>query len=241
MGYIAEENIDVFERFLSGEMNKEELASFEARIAYDSDFKQQLETYRSLEKDLKNHFREELKKKLIKVDRNYDESGSNNRDWKMRNTLVSLSLVAVIIIGLLIVPSFFDSNGTEKIVQKNWAYDEGLPVLMSRKSTYDDAMNNFKQGRWEKTINSLDSLTTDTAYFYKALSYYNLSEHKNALSNFEKINSSSEYFADAQFRTALLYLIIDKSKGIKLLKEIANSKSSEAEKAKMVIEEINAE
>ena len=170
------QNIALFEAFTEGIMSEDELNRFEARLIYESEFKMEYEKYLVVEKGIKQHYRTSLKSKFQEIDNQLD-SKSLNKNSKPKSFFIwSSSVAAAIVIGVLLFNHFStianQDNTSINLVANYWPHEEGLPVKMSSKGTYDDAMNSFKVGEWDKAEKTFSKIASDTAnYFLGIISY----------------------------------------------------------------------
>ncbi len=75
-------HIEIFERYRNGDLTEAELREFEARLAYDSEFKEDFDAYEQLELGIKAHFRNDLKLKLKELDETMDTPTSKKTSIK---------------------------------------------------------------------------------------------------------------------------------------------------------------
>lgn len=231
-----EEHIDLFERYRNNELSDTELRDFEARLAYDSEFKAEFEAYENVENGIRTHFRAELKSKLQEVDKEMDATPK-------KKSIVSLlawtsSIAAAIVFGMFIFQHFSQPN-YEQLAQNYWPYEEGLPVKMSASSKYDEAMNAFKLKDWEKAENLLSEIESDTAsYFLGEVAYQN-NKQQIAISYFSGIEKSSVYYQKAQFKLALLFMTSGNTpKSKEILGSLINENSEFSDDAQEILKKI---
>jgi tetratricopeptide (TPR) repeat protein len=215
---IQEKNIALFEAYLSNSMDEHSALDFEAKLIFDSDFKNQFETFKSIESGIKEHYANELKQKFSELDIELDK----NLSVKPKNNKViwlSTAVAASIILGVFIYQHFSNKISLSQLAQENWIQDEGLPVQMSNKGKYDDAMNAFKLQNWDLALIELNKIKSDTSNYYAGLVYFDKKEYQKSIADFEKIENNSIYFEQARFRIALLNLVRGNPKKGKLLLE----------------------
>lgn len=212
-----ERHIDLFERYRNNELGESELKDFEARLSYDSDFRNAFEEYQRVEDGIRNHFRNELKSKLQEVDKAMDETPKKHSI--VRLIAWTSSVAAAILIGVFVYQHFSQSD-YQQLAQNYWPHEEGLPVKMSTKGKYDEAMNAFKLEEWDKAESLLTAIDTDTAAYFLGEIAYSKGELPIAISNYSRINRISEYYHESQFKLALIHLTLG---DIKKTKEILDS------------------
>ncbi len=231
-----EEHIDLFERYRNNELSDTELRDFEARLAYDSEFKAEFEAYENVENGIRTHFRAELKSKLQKVDKEMDATPK-------KKSIVSLlawtsSIAAAIVFGVFIF-QHFSQPSYEQLARNYWPYEEGLPVKMSNSSKYDEAMNAYKLKDWSKAENLLSAIESDTAsYFLGEIAYQN-NQQQIAISYFTGIEKSSVYYQKAQFKLALLFMTSGNTpKSKEILGSLINENSEFSDDAQEILKKI---
>lgn len=236
MSRIAEENIELFDDYLNNSPSAKDRKAFEARLSYDAEFNQEFEAYLNLEKSIKSHYRNQLKQKLNNADKKIDKK---NKQRKTRNIIITAtSIAACIAIIFYFIPTDSSNEKPAELVAKYWPYEEGLPVKMSSKGKYDDAMNAFKQENWKKAISYLEYIESDTAYYFQGVAHYELSDYSKAIKYLQKVPESSTYWDETQFRLALVMLITNEKEGMRMIREISNSKSSFSSEAQEVFEQL---
>lgn len=231
-----EGNVVLFERYQNGDLSDSARMEFEARLSYDAEFNQAFQEYQSVEDGIKTHFRNELKLKLQEVDKKMDVAPKKSST--IRLLMWSSSVAAAIAIGVFIF-QHYSISGNEQLVAEYWPYEEGLPVKMSEKGKYDDAMNAFKLEQYDKAYTLLEPMNSDTSDYFLGVIAYNKQNIKRASVYFSKVDEQSIYYHEAQFRLALIALIhndIDMAK--QLFKTQIEEKTEFARQAKEILEKI---
>jgi hypothetical protein len=236
---IEEKNIALFEKYLSHEMEEKTILEFEAKLIYDSDFKNQFESFKSIESGIKEHYSNELKQKFSEIDIELDKKLSIKPN-KNKVIWLSTAVAASFILGVFIYQHFSNHLTMPQLAQENWVQDEGLPVKMSGKGRYDDAMNAYKLEKWNLALTELSKLKSDTATYYISLIYFEKKEYQVSLNILNEIGANSVYYEEAQFRKALSYLALEKKKeAVDILAVIGKNKESQyQEKAKSILESL---
>lgn len=199
------ENIELFERFTQGLLSNKEVLEFEAKLSFDSEFKSHYAQYLALENDLKAHFQEHsLKKKLTDTDAIIDHKISHSLLRKKRSITLAISIAAGI--ALLIGVYQVRSQSADKISEL-WPYEEGLPVRMGEADLYQTATNAFKLGEWSRAISLFEKIDSDTSFYFRAISHYELNEFTEASNLFLHVSKESIYHQDAELRLAIIYAL----------------------------------
>lgn len=231
-----EGDIVLFERFQNGDLSDSERMEFEARLSYDAGFNQAFQEYKSVEEGIKTHYRNELKLKLQEVDKKMDVAPQKSST--LRLVMWSSSVAAAIAIGVFIFQHYSISDN-KQLVAEYWPYEEGLPVKMSTKGKYDDAMNAFKLEEFDKAETLLKTIDSDTSTYFLGVIAYNKQNTKRASVYFSKVDEQSIYYHEAQFRLALIALINnDTANARKILEAQIEQKTHFQKQAEEILEKI---
>lgn len=236
----AFEHIELFEAYQSNSLNDKEILEFEARLSYDQEFSDEFSLYKNLEEGIRQHYRNELKNKFNEIDKELENEILPTANSNVRKLYWLTSAVAAsLIIGILLF-NFYDSeNKHSQLAQQYWSIEEGLPVKMSTKGIYDDAMNAYKQEKWEEAENLLLKINSDTAYYYLGIVNYEQKELNKTVEYFSIIPETSFWFEQSEFRLALTYLKmeqVDKAKN--MLNKIANNNSLYSKQTATILKEL---
>lgn len=228
--------IDIFERYRNGELSEAELKDFEARLVYDSEFKAAFEEYEQIEAGIKNHFRSELKSKLQDLDQQMDAPAKKSKVVHL--VTWTSSVAAAVIIGFFIFQHFSKPNNVQ-LAQQYWPHEEGLPVKMSTKGKYDDAMNAYKLGQFEKAQKLLEPINSDTAFYFLGVISFELEDYSKAEKEFQQIDENSTYYDEAQFRLALVSILTNDIGSSKVvLRKLIKKDNEYTEQAKKLLSEL---
>ena len=216
-------HVELFERYRNGDLSERELIEFEARLVYDSEFKEDFDKYETLEVGIKVHFRNELKSKFQGMDKLMDNPAKKRTDPR-RCLIWSSAIAACLLIGVFLF-QHFSSSKNALLAKEYWPEEPGLPVKMSSKGKYDDAMNAYKLGDYETAERIFRTFHTDTSYYFLGIISFENEKTQLSTDFFTRVNSSSFFYNKAQFRVGLLYLKADKRiEAYKILrKQIADS------------------
>ena len=94
----------------------------------------------------------------------------------------------------------------EVLAKEYWPEEPGLPVKMSSKGKYDDAMNAYKLGEFDKANYLLEKISSDTSNYFQGVIAYKLNDFDASRGFFHQIEKGSLYFNNAQFRLGLILL-----------------------------------
>lgn len=231
-------HIDFFEKYLDGVLTEKERLDFEARLSYDVEFKNEFENYQLVEDGIRKHFRNEMKSKFSEIDNVLDKQ-HNIQHGRTRKLLYWTSAVAAsIFIGIMLFQHFSVSEN-ELIAKQYWLEEPGLPVKMSTKGTYDDAMNAYKLGDLEMASSLLKKIPSDTSNYFQGIIAFKLNDYSAAKGFLLQIEESSLYFNNAQFRLGLIILSEgDKATSIKIFKSQVAEKTQFANASEEILKKI---
>jgi TolA-binding protein len=216
------------------------LLEFEARFSYDQEFREEFNRFQKLEEGIKQHFRGELKNKLNQVDKELKNDVISISPPKKAKKLCWISAVAAsVIIGIFLFNFYNSENNHSQLAQQYWPIEEGLPVKMSTKGIYDDAMNAFKLEEWKQAENILITINSDTANYFLGVINYQQKDYKTTIDYFNSIHSESYWYNESQFRLALVSILVDDVNQAKALLEVLIDQDTEySEKAKEILLEL---
>lgn len=228
--------IEIFERYRNGDMDTSELSGFEARLAYDSEFKEAFKLYQTIESGIKTHFRNELKSKLKDVDKKMDAAPKKSKSLKL--VIWSSSIAAAIVLGIFIF-NHLSLPDYQQLAQEYWPHEEGLPIKMSSVGKYDAAMNAYKLEDWQQAEKLLLEIDSDTADYFLGVISYERKEYGQASTYFRGIANTSSYYDEAQFRLALTSILSGNIKIGKLLLQTQVERNAKFKApAKLLLEEL---
>ena len=238
---ISEENIDLFEAYLSDSLSEKEVLEFEARLAYDTDFREQFENYNKIETAVKQHYRNQIKSKFNELDEKLDNRTINKTQSLKWWVISGAAAIIIMLISIVYLnqcnASFEEDNLT--LAKEYWPYDEGLPVKMSTKGKYDDAMNAFKLENWEQAERLLLKIDSDTSDYFLGIINYQQKEYRQSKSYFMNVSNESIYFYEAQFRLALVSILTNDIGSSKVvLRKLIEKDNEYNEQAKKLLSEL---
>ena len=230
---MAEElkNIELIEQYFENTLSEKDKVEFESRMLVDDELREEIELFKNIVAGIKDAGEEKLKHKLKIVDLELDANENSLIKASPKNKGLFYWKIAAsitLIIGLSIFILLFKSTSTVELADKYYEKENGLPVQMANtKSTFDDAMNEYKTGNYDKSIAMLVSIKSsspanDTACYFIGVIKYEQNKFTDATENFKLVNSTSQYFEKAQYRLSLSLLQLNqKGEAINVLNEIA--------------------
>lgn len=201
--HISEEHIDLYERFYQQQLSEKEIREFEARLVYDKEFSEQFEQYKQIEQGVRDHYRNEMKQRFLSIDEEMDHKPIEKHLVK-KKWLVFVAAALVVIIFSIYKGN--QKSESRQLALNYWPVEPGLPVKMSSKGRFDDAMNAYKLGEVDEAAELLVSIDSDTSDYFLGVIAFEENEFESARGFFGKIESSSFFFDEGQFRLALVYI-----------------------------------
>lgn len=234
---LSEKNIVLFEAYFQGQLSEKEAKDFEARLDYDQELAEAFEEYTAVENSLKQVYRDELKQRLIAIDKELDEPEEKSKPVKM--LWLTSAVAASILIGLFAVALFGESSHV-RLAEKHWPVEEGLPVRMSTKKPYDEAMNAYKLAQWDEAAQLLLELpANDTTHYFSGIVAFKQNDYPQAIRFLEQIPQTSGWYYQSQFQLALSHLANGNEEEAQvMLQQIAGSGSPFKKEAKALLAEI---
>lgn len=214
-GNISDTELEMFDKFFKGTMNKEELDQFTALLRKDEALHNKFKLHQILVSKIAEDgaTNELLKKRFVQV---------SQRSRVISWIRLLVGSAAIIILGFFIIKLFSD----KKLDYSQYAFnDPGLPINMGNTSRIDWSQFNVAYARkdYSESIHSLNGMPeTDTVRYYKGLCYELKGETQSAINEYIKINSTkpSLYSQKAIYRTAIIYLKKDdRSNAVKFLNQ----------------------
>ena len=207
------ENFELIENYFEGKLSEEEKASVDSLLLSNSDFKDEFELYKNIVSGIKDAGKEKLKNRLKEADKELD-SASNVIERGEGNSYLKIFAVAasvVLIIGVSIFYFFIKSPDYSALAIKFYEPEKGLPVEMGiTNKPMDEVMNDFNKGDFMGAKGKLEKISevnsNDTISYFLGVVSYELKDYKEAIADFTRVKTTSNYSDKAQYRLVLCYL-----------------------------------
>jgi tetratricopeptide (TPR) repeat protein len=200
------DNYILFDKYLTKELTKTELHSFEERLQLDSDFKQEFEIYKSLETSLNSKFNTEDELALRKTLSNLgSEFIHEEKATKKKGTLISFinykQFMVAASIALLV--GFFLFNNGEP-VYSDYANHNALELVVRSENNevVIKAQEAFNAKNYEEALTYLTKLSNSNNLeikLYKGICYLELNSFADADIIFDEISSGNSAFKNTAF------------------------------------------
>lgn len=239
--------------YLENRLIGRDLANFKKSLKFDAAFREELDKYRLLREALSDDDSIKFREKLISIDEKLTLEKANKgkvmpiqpKTKKMINWRIAATFI--ILFGL---SSFFWllNPANENVFEDNY-----LPYPISDITRGVEANNNipvkitldYKNKNYQKTIPFLEKqINQDTKNallkLYLGNSYLNTSHEKKAISLFNSIEKTNEYYDDAQWFLGLSYLKINKIEKAKIaFKDLTSHPNLYKTKALKILETLD--
>lgn len=239
--YISQEQQEIFERYLLGQMNKEEKDTFISKLEQDGSLTQQFQEFKMLFRTVEEDgLRQKLEELHNIVERPQGEQIKPPRISRIKILRIAASLAVLITLG-----GFWFVNRkspTERLFDTYFLPDPGLPTVMGPNSDYSfyEAMVDYKQGnydiaidKWEKLL--IEKPKNDTLNYFLGAAYLANGEHQKSIPLLMKITQKDS----ASFSKEALYYL-----GLVNLKEnqkddaIQNFEASKDNRSKILLSKL---
>jgi len=200
------QHIELFEAYQAKLLDESAILEFEARLNSDSEFRKAYQDFLSIEEGLKRHYKNEFFNQLKDLDQELDKELGKTKKYSVKKLIVYTTSIAASFLIFFFGYSYFQSQDHVEIAKEYWPIEPGLPVKMSTRGRYDEAMNAYKLGEFDKANSLLDKISSDTSIYFQGVIAYELNDFRSSRGFFNQIEKGSLYFNNAQFRLGLILL-----------------------------------
>ncbi len=197
-------NIDLIERYVLGQMQTAELEEFEQQLANTPELEEEV---RLFEVALQSIQQQGLKNKLAAIHEEVADTGRSSRIYWV-GIAASVSLIAFIAYFLL-----FNTPSEKALFAKNFSPYENI-VTARGSGQLNAAMVYYSTGQYEKAINEFESVLTDSVnhqvLFYKGISHLAINQADQAIPIFKSLDGST-FHQQARWYLGLAYLASDQT------------------------------
>jgi len=238
------------EEYLEGDMSREERERFEQDLKSNPLLAEEFELYQSIGKGINEHYAaDELKHKLKNLDEELDRGDTKKPPIPLYpyRWLAAAAVVIVLMISGIVIYQTYYATSLDKIALHYWEEDRGLPVLMGSQNTLDNAMNLYKEKRYDESLRELEHLLanhsgSDTLNYYAGVVNFKLNKYFDAMKYFSVVPTTSTFKESAEYREALSNLMLgNKETASGILQKIAsNNAHLYHQQAKEILQSINS-
>ncbi|MTI22669.1 hypothetical protein E1176_16675 [Fulvivirga sp. RKSG066] len=226
--------IEEVDRYLRGDMSREERAEFEAQIEKNPELKELHEFTRDTQAALEINELGALKQQLQQTEDRLRKK-NNRYPW----VKIAASLLIVITLGFVIYQ--FSKPNYDQLYDEYYRPYPNIVSPTNRSSEQNslDAYQLLERGETDKALTKLyaTSVANDTVTFYLGQALLAKGKYEEAIAKFKSIAPQSTFFEPAQWYESLAYLQTDDQEKLLLkLDQIINSQSSYAQRAKKIKE-----
>lgn len=212
--YLSQEEQELFEQFLLGQMNAGEEEQFRMKLANDLKFSENFQQFKIMFRTVEE---DGLRLMFNEI---HTETEEVNHKIKLKRPFQRYQLFIAAAISLLIVIGggylFLNKgNSNAALYKKYYSVDPGLPTVMGESNNYEFyvGMVDYKQGKYEVAIEKWNNLlkenrNNDTLNYFLGSAYFAKNNEKEAAPFFEKVtkNEQSSFYNDSQFYLGLIAL-----------------------------------
>lgn len=212
---VTNEEWELIDRFLDGELKDEELRQFEQRLQNDPEWTEKTESCRLIRIGIAESALAENIKEWTPVT-NADVADDNNKIRILPGIFKWVAAACLLLaIGTVTWWVIQRPGSNEKTYLAFYQPDPGLLTVMGPAEAYqfEQAMVHYKAGEYRKAALSWESLrgayaATDTLHYFIASAWQAEGEWEKAEENYLIVvkNNSSHFYNDASWYLGLLYL-----------------------------------
>lgn len=246
-----DKDYQLIQDFFEFELNEEERALVEERMATDKDFLHRMQVYQQMEKqvDSMGKVEQHTAKEVVMQPR-----AAKKFRW---NTLRAAAAMLVLAIGLLFVFQLFNTEQPDILAQQYWENSEKVTFSNLRDAQVNqevnrsqlaliDASKTFEAKRYEVAFERLNSILPDDVNYLKALLLkgqilFEQTRYENAILHFQLIIDAQQFDVKdaAYWFQALAYLKMNRVEEAKgNLNYVVEQEYPMAQKARELLEEL---
>jgi tetratricopeptide (TPR) repeat protein len=190
------DKLEHIDDFFKGELNADQIKSFEKRVTEDPDFADELAFYLSsvhtLRQDISRNKKEHFKSLLFN---NRKSESTNTRLWPY---LSAAAATVLILIGVYI---FYPNSSPDDIAQSY--IDKNLSTLsVMMNSTEDSAQRGvrlYNENKFAEALQTFESILKNnpTVMEYAGIVSLRLENYDNALRHFERLSKATQLYANS--------------------------------------------
>lgn len=229
---ISQEEFELIENYLLGNLESSEQQTIEQRIQEESTFKNSVEELRTLILGLES---ESLKSSMNTF---HDEMDKNENEAP-KKALIPIKWYQLMAAALIVIAAgsfWLTEDRNDVLFDKYFTPDPGLPTTMSTTDNYEfyKGMVTYKQGNYKEAIEQWEKLLVsetknDTLNYFLGAANLARNNEAAAIDYLNKVlaNDQFAFGEEATFYLGLAYLKAkDKETAIKYFKQSDNKKSS---------------
>ncbi len=230
-----EEHIEIFRRYLDGDLSKEEVNAFEKQLSEDEEFKRSFDAFGSFEKAIK----------ASEVVETYDRVGGWESNYKtpkkqapIRKLMIAVTSVAAV--AALVFFLWMPATSNDALVSEYFSPYDNVVTVRGKKEVLDKALNAYDKKKYEQALELFNEFPNDSiGMFYRAESLMALKRYDEAANVYDEVIVTNGIFEEvAMYHKALAYLgANDEGKAKKTLQDIPKSSHYSAQ-AKDLLERL---
>ena len=229
---------EAIDRYLSGEMDQEEVNEFQARLGTDPVLAEEVRLQEEVGKVLGDRQARELEALLAVTGKRYVSQGKEvGKPMILRpRYLVAAAVVLLATSAVILYPFILGAPTDGQLFSRYYApYEEDVQVRGGENGDLSDRINQallqYQAGEYDQALGSfgsiLDSIPNSTqAHYYTGLCYLALGQPEQAITELQSVGESFNlYSQQAKWYMALCYLKQgDRESALPLLEELSEGR-----------------
>jgi tetratricopeptide (TPR) repeat protein len=205
------EHIELFDAYISDNLNADERQSFEERINNDAKFKSEFDAFKQFELDIVDSEVTAFKAQLSKWDEALPENlPSKGRIIPFNMIGIAATFVVILVASLLY---FTQASNPQDLVAANFTPYDNILTVRGEKEDLDDALVHYEAQEYEAAIEIFEQYPNNVnAQFYIGESHLALKKYEAAIPHFKAVLKLDGLFNEvAEYHLALAYFGNDNS------------------------------
>ncbi len=242
-----EDQLDQIEKYLSGELSREEVELFEKQIGEQEALRKQVEEHRSLIKGLELGFNLEMKAQLKLEEQRLarEDVVAKRRVVQLRWPVGLAAALAVILISVYLIKT--KSIDSQELFASYYQPYPNVESPVSRSETKgENAYALYEQGRYQEALDLFmqriaESPTDPAPLFYSGICHLELNETEKALAAFQVLQTmdKNNYSRASKWYKALASLKKDdKSSTVEILTGLSEGDDNYAIRSKELLQQL---
>jgi len=232
-----EDHSELFEKYINGNLSKEETEVFESKLTADPSFNEAFKVYGLLVDGIIESGKSSLKKELVAHEALSYPSTKKSYFYQK----IAASVLVVLALSALIL-NYSASKDYEAIYADYYEPYPNIIDPINRSIDYNDysiyqqyELRNFEEIVNKLTIKAQENILSDAEKFYLAQSQLVLKNVDLAILNLKEISKESNFYLAAQWYLALAYIKTEKyEKAESLLDQIIDQKEDFSKQAEIL-------
>ena len=235
--------------FIYNELTEEEMALFEAELAYNKNLYSEIDLIKNIDKAIQEKDIMQLRNNLkdIANENTKEEKTERSISVRFRSRKIAISAVAASLILVMGITSILRYTSEDNIYQKFYTPYETTGISRSSNSISDQtfalALQKYNNQDYQSALDLLQEVITKdqknmASHFYSAVSLQELGKYKNAIEEYEVVvfEKDNLFIEQAEWYIGLCFIQTkEDKKAINQFKKIAKGKGFYQQKAVAIL------